>query len=130
MILFHRLSFKWSYFWGCLGALPLAVCLLGCSTSTTSSAANRRALEVWKKHETAVEHAVKGKQRNDEFGEACLFFEQLTGISIHANIFTLGYAPEPEAKNDLKLIRAWYRENRERLYWDETAGTVKVRPPR
>lgn len=112
-----------------LGTLSLAAYLLGCGTSTAaSSAASRRALEVWKRHETALEHAIKGKQRNDEFGEACLFFEQVAGISVHVNIFTLGYATEPETKTDLKLIRAWYRENHERLYWDEATGTVKVRP--
>lgn len=119
----------WSSPWRWLSVLSLAACLLGCGISTaSSSAANRRALEVWKKHEAVVELAIKGEQRNNEFGEACLFFEQVAGISIHVNIFTLGYVPEAEAANDLKLIRTWYRENHERLYWDEATGTVKVRP--
>lgn len=91
------------------------------------STANQHALDAWKKHEEVVERAIKGEQRDDEFGDACLFFEQVTGISIHVNIFTLGYAPEAEAVNDLKLIKAWYRENHARLYWDEATKTVKVK---
>jgi hypothetical protein len=110
-----------------LGTFFLVVCLLGCGLHIASStAANRRALELWQKHETVVELAIKGQQRNEEFLEACLFFERVAGISIHVNIFTLGAVPEAEAANDLKLIRDWYRQNHARLYWDEASGQVKV----
>ena len=130
MMRFHAWQTRLMSSWRWLGVLYLTACsLLGCGTSITDTA-NRRALEVWKKHEAVVERAIKGEQKDDEFGEACLFFEQVTGISIHVNIFTLGYIPEAEAANDLKLIKAWYRENHARLYWDEATKTVKVKSSR
>ena len=77
-----------------------------------------------------VELAKEGQQPNeDAFVDACLFFERLTGISIHVHIYTFGFLPEAEAARDLELIRAWYQANSSRLYWDEATSTVRVRPP-
>lgn len=113
-----------------LSILLLAACLLGCGTAAASSSntADRRAREVWQQHEAVARLAVKGKRHDPEkFVEACLFFEQVTSISIHVNMFTFGFIPEREAPQDLKLIRAWYKKNHTRLYWDEVTKTVKVR---
>ncbi len=119
----------WSFPWRWLGALCLAAGLVGCVMAPGgSSTADRLAAEIWKKHEAAVERALKGQQKDDEFVDACLFFEQLTGVSIHVNMFTFGFIPEREAPQDLKLIRAWYKKNHSRLYWDEATETVRVRP--
>jgi hypothetical protein len=82
---------------------------------------------LWKHHELAVQRAIEGDQKGDEFGDACLFFEVVASISVRANIFTLGHAPRPETRADLELVRAWYEANRHRLYWDERSRTVKLR---
>jgi hypothetical protein len=101
--------------------------LAGLLLSACSASIDPRVVSLWRHHEQAVERAILGSQKNDVFDSACLFYHELTGIEIDANIFTLGSLPGPEARADLELIRAWYRANQHRLYWDEADRTVKVR---
>lgn len=118
-----------SVFWPSV-LLPV-YCLLGCCISTDGgegTAANRQALQIWKEHENRLRDAIEGWPRSDEVCEPCAFFQQVAGIQVHVNFFTLGYVPGSEAKDDLKRIQAWYRKNHRRLYWNEATGTVKVRP--
>lgn len=110
-----------------LSILWLAYGVTGCGTLGESDG-DRIARQIWKKHEVDLRRAIEGQPRSDEVCEPCIFFEQVVGIQVHVNFFTLGYVPEPEAKDDLKRIEAWYRSNHHRLYWDEATGTVKVRP--
>ena len=87
-----------------LGILPACI-FIGCGASLVSSdSADQRALETWKQQEAVVELAIEGQQPNeDAFVAACLFFERLTGISIHVQIYTFGFLPEAEAARDLAL---------------------------
>src|SRR3954463_10976505 len=87
-----------------------------------------KAIAVWRKHERVFQRALNGYQKNDEFDQACLFFEQTTGLTMHVNNFTMGTLPTPETKQDLVRIRVWYKVNKNRLYWDESTRTVKVHP--
>lgn len=102
--------------------------LSGCGTSLRSEvSSDSRALEIWRHHEAVVDRAIKGYQNEDEFIESCLFFLRLTGIDIDVNMSTVGFIPQAEAPKDLKRIRAWYKQNHSRLYWDEKTRTVQVR---
>jgi hypothetical protein len=87
-----------------------------------------KAVAVWHKYERDFEKGVNGDQGNNEFDKACLFFEQTTGLTMHVNDSTIGTLPTPESRQDLVRIRAWYKNNKARLYWDESTRTVKVRP--
>jgi hypothetical protein len=103
-------------------ALSIGLLLAACS-----SVIDARVDSLWKHHEQAVQRAIEANQKGDEFGDARLFFEVVAGITVRANIFTLGHAPVPETRADLELVRAWYKTNRRRLYWDEKSRTVKLR---
>lgn len=107
-----------------------AALLLGCYRldENESSHLDPKATEIWHKHELVFAKALRGSQKDDDFERACLFFEQVTGLKIHANFFTLGVLPTPETERDFVKIKAWYQENKHRLYWDESTSTVKVRP--
>lgn len=107
----------------CLGALACTTPRSGASDPT-----NARAIEIWQGHEAAVERALEANQKDDEFPDACAFFERVAGIGIDANMFTLGFAPTPKTEADLKRVRDWFRDNKTRLYWDDSAGEVRVRP--
>jgi hypothetical protein len=93
-----------------------------------AEAVDPKAAAIWRKYEVAFRRGLNGHQGNNEFDEACLFFEQTTGLTMHVNDSTLGVFPTPETKQDLIRIRAWYKINQRRLYWDESARAVKVRP--
>jgi hypothetical protein len=98
-------------------------CLLWCK----SAALDMKAVEVWRKQEATFKEALRGHQTNDKFEQACLFFEQTTGLKVHVNYFTFGALPTSETAQDLARIQAWYKSNKYRLYWDEATHTVKVR---
>jgi hypothetical protein len=85
-----------------------------------------QAQEIWMSHESAVELALDGQQRDDDFVEAVRFFSDVTGIEIDVEIFSLGYLPGPHAKEDLTKIQAWYEQNADRLYFDEDWLNVRV----
>jgi hypothetical protein len=113
-----------------LPILMMGISLLVCCgfLGARNDSLDPKAVAVWHKHERVFQRALNGYQKNDEFDQACLFFEQTTGLTMHVNNFTLGTLPTPETKQDLVRIRAWYKANKNRLYWDESTRTVKVRP--
>lgn len=84
--------------------------------------------QVWKYHEQVFAAAIEGPSDEDQFLATCKFFEELTGIQLHLEFFTMGALPTPESREDLRVLRAWYMENRARLYWDEAESRIKVRP--
>lgn len=103
--------------------------LSGCRHSREPAASvDPKATAIWLKHEAVFQQALNGHQEDDEFDQACRFFEETTGIKLHLNFYTLGILPTPESEQDLARLRAWYRLNKPRLYWDELTGRVKVRP--
>lgn len=84
---------------------------------------------LWQQHEDAVVRALHGVSRGEEFGEACLFFQKLTGIQIHGDGSFVGWLPTPGAEQDLQHLRLWHRKNRGRIYWDAESHSVKILPP-
>jgi hypothetical protein len=90
------------------------------------SASNSKAISIWRKYEKNFERGINGHQGNNEFDKACLFFEQTTGLTMHVNDSTIGTLPTPETKQDLARLRAWYKVNKNRLYWDQSTLSVKV----
>lgn len=82
----------------------------------------------WARQLSIVERAIAGYHENDNFSEACAFFENLTGIVLHGDGNTLGWFPTEKTASDIPRLRAWYGENHSRLYWDEVAEKVNVRP--
>ena len=109
-------------------SLIIALALLcGCSHPRRSSSEDPRAVAVWHTHEVAFRNALRGYQKNDDFEHACVFFEGLTGIKMHVDLSVIGFLPTPESTNDLARLRAWYRTNRRRIYWDDATKMVRVR---
>jgi hypothetical protein len=83
---------------------------------------------VWQGHEEAFQEAMRGYQKNDNFEQACVFFERLTGLKMHVELSTIGFLTTPESANDLARLRAWYRINKHRLFWDESTQAVRIKP--
>jgi hypothetical protein len=84
--------------------------------------------EVWASNERIMEGALSGKGYSvEKFNGACDFFERLTGIQVRGNGTYFGWLANEETEEDFKKIKKWYQINRERLYWDETSKSVKVR---
>lgn len=85
-----------------------------------------KAVKIWRSNEAAVARAVTGIVINDEFEDACEFFDDLTGIEIRGDGSSLGWTPNRHTREDLEKIREWYKKNGTRLYWDPAEGKVKV----
>jgi hypothetical protein len=105
----------------------LMVLFWTCASPPVEVQPDPRAIRAWHVHESNLASAVAGISVNDDFDEACLFFEQLTGISVHANLSTIGALPTEETRQDLEKIRRWYKENKHRLYWDASTNSVRLR---
>lgn len=85
-----------------------------------------KAVAIWQSNEAAVARAVAGIVINDEFEDACEFFDGVTGIEIRGDGSYLGWTPNEHTREDLEKIRDWYKRNGARLYWDPAEGKVKV----
>jgi hypothetical protein len=72
----------------------------------------------WLKHEAAFQKALKGARK---------MMKRQSALN-YILIFTLGTLPTLESVQDLVRLRAWYKVNKQRLYWAEATQTVKVRP--
>jgi hypothetical protein len=96
---------------------------MACATGATDA----RVEQTWKHHETVFAAALVGPSEEQEFLDACTFFEELTGIRLNLEIFTMGALPTSESKNDLERLRAWHRKNRELLYWDIVTNSVRIK---
>lgn len=88
-----------------------------------------RVRELWSRHDRTLERALTSERRFPEFDEACRFFEQLMPGALRLDFQYVGYVPTPATAEGLVGIREWLVQNADRLYWDETTKTVKVRPP-
>jgi hypothetical protein len=86
-----------------------------------------KAAAAWSENEKIFIKGLNGNQGDNDFDRSCTFFWRLTGLEIHVNYSTMGMFPTPETSKDLVRIRNWYKGNKQRLYWDESTGTVKVR---
>jgi hypothetical protein len=109
--------------------LLVSLLLLGCQAkNVVAPVVDPKAAAEWSHNEKIFEKALNGDQGGGEFDRACEFFWRLTGIELHVNYSTVGMLPTTETPKDLMHIRDWYQVNKSRLYWDEAAGAVKVRP--
>jgi len=80
---------------------------------------------LWRVHERAIERAVEGAIKDDEFEQACDFFATLTGIEVHGRGSYVGWVPTDETGEDLARLRKWYEQHRAELRWDPTEGTIR-----
>lgn len=91
---------------------------------------HERAVAEWEKHYSVLRWAVIGISSEGEMMDACRFFYDTAGVSVRGVGTPFGLMPNEETKEDLKRLRAWYKANKDRLYWDDQAGSVIVRPSR
>src|SRR5262249_34341532 len=102
---------------------------LGCKGKDAAApGVDPKVVAAWNYNEKIFEKALNENQEGDEFDRACEFFWRLTGIELHVNYSTVGILPTEETPKDLVRIKNWYKVNKERLYWDESTGAVKVHP--
>jgi hypothetical protein len=110
-------------------SLSLILALAGCSEAERENGKlDERAVEIWKEHENVWAEVVEGESWDaQELLRAVEFFERITGLKLEINLSSY-VGPIPLAgSEDLRRIRAWYRRNKERLYFDPDSEIVKVR---
>jgi len=93
-------------------------------------AAQKKAEEIWQKHEEVFVDLREGKNVNAvDFDEACAFFYHLTQVEIPSdhNPFIDCY-PTKDSYKALVPLQAWYSKNHGRLYWDEATKAVRLAP--
>lgn len=111
-----------------LSTLLLLTLLAASDCRDSQDPSFKRAQRVWQAQEDVIDRAARGEKIDlVQFEKACLFFEDVAGISVpgeHSPVIDW-YATE-ETKNALPVIRQWYRKNGDRLYWDYATQSVKV----
>ncbi len=112
-----------------LGFLLLGtVLLLSCAKERPQ--ANHKAVEIWEGHAEVVRDGLYGKKiRDEKFDRAIDFFADTAGLVVRMDGDYIGVVPTKETEPDFKEVQQWFRKNRERLYWDEQAKVVRVKPP-
>ena len=81
----------------------------------------------WSKNEKKVESALSGKKYiTEDFLNACIFFQRLTGIKISGDLSYIGLTPTNKSRDDFVRVQKWYAENKAKLCWDEQSGSVKL----
>ena len=109
-------------------SMILAILFVASSLLQGCSRVDPRVEHVWLEHEQTVEKALGNEPISlDEFDEACLFFQNLTGIPARVELNYLGAMPTHHTPEDLLLWREWYEDHKYKLYWNERTGTVGVR---
>lgn len=103
----------------------------GCASESAKRFDERRQIEeIWLHHQKSVSRALNGYYRDDELDHARAFFLRLTGVEIRAESMSSGdLVASPEAQEDLERVRQWYARNNDRLYLDESSGTVQIHGP-
>lgn len=97
--------------------------------STALHQADAKAQALWQENVATVEKAASGAAvYGDSFERACLFLYEVSGISVPGNGSYAGWGPSKDTGTALEPLRNWYSANGDRLYWDEAAQKVKVRP--
>lgn len=111
----------------CFRFLQFAIMLLAAMLLQSCSRVDPHVEGVWLRHEQAIEQALgQGTFSLNEFDSACLFFEHITGIPARVELSYLGTKPTVHTSEDLRLWREWYKENKQRLFWDNKADRVGV----
>ncbi len=106
--------------WSSLGVF------IACRCTRIEDTHNIAAAE-WDRNIEVLERAVSGGPlRGDEFGQACLFFEELTSIRVHGEGTTVGYLITAETEGDLKKLGQWYSENKGLLIFNEKTGRIEL----
>ena len=81
--------------------------------------------QLWEcNREIMVRVAKRKKFTIQEFENAAMFFERLTGIPADSRSTPVGPVPGKGSKNDLRKWDAWREEHR--IRWDPSAGKVTV----
>ncbi len=81
----------------------------------------------WNRNIDVLERAVAGGLlHGDEFGQACLFFEELTSIRVHGEGTTIGFLITTETQGDLEKLVQWYSENKDLLIFNEITCRVEL----
>lgn len=109
-------------------ATMLAGSLSGCSNEADLS--RERAQATFLANERIIEHAARLRDVDlNRFDEASRFVNKLTGISVPGDHnLVADWYPTPETAQAIRPLRRWYAANKDRLYWDESAKMVKLRP--
>jgi hypothetical protein len=104
------------------------VCLLAFAHFYKEAVPQRKAREIWREHERVVIDAAAGRRVHlDDFADAVLFFERLTGIYVPSEHSTLIDAmPNKDTASAVEPLRRWYQENKYDLYWDEQRREVRL----
>lgn len=106
------------------------VSLLPIACAKERSPANQTAVEIWEGHAEVVRDGLYGKKIRDErFDRAIDFFANTAGLLVRMDGDYIGVVPTKESGPDFKEVQRWFRKNQERLYWDEQAKIVRVKPP-
>jgi hypothetical protein len=113
-------------YWYLLVVVALQILLGSCDLECRFNKSDRVHAE-WCRNEGILQRAIWGVSNSEELGKSLLFFYKLTGISVRGNYGTFGFFPTRETKDDLRILRKWYKVNRDNLYWDEKAQAVKLR---
>jgi hypothetical protein len=113
----------------CLYSL-LALTLVFSAACIKQDPLNLKARAIWLKHQRVLEGAIKGERTDgDELQEAAIFFYHVAGIIIpggHSPV--IDFYITRETAGVMKPLRIWYKENGDRLYWDEASSKVLLRP--
>lgn len=126
MKLFRTMTY---YFW-ILGILLLSLACI--PEESVENDLDQRVLSEWKRHEEIVEGVIEGTLPEqaiplEDFQRSCLFFQELTGINARIDFpYVGGAVSTADTPEDLKRWRAWFQQNKHRLYWDERSSTVKT----
>jgi hypothetical protein len=90
---------------------------------------HQKALEIWESHAQVIRAAAAGEKVTEiDFIASSDFFYNLTEIGVPGTAtFHLGWKPTEATKSALEPLDEWFRENRDRLYWDSAANEVVVR---
>ena len=96
---------------------------------------DKKAVSVWNHHEEIVEGVIEGELPAGavplvDFQTSCFFFQELTGIPARIDFPYVGGAVSTDkTPEDLKRWRAWFKDNKHLLYWDEQNNSVRLRGP-
>ncbi len=85
-----------------------------------------RVLELWERHESAVDKPTRPPDAKLDLHTAAAFFSALARLPLRFDEAT-GY-PTTETREDFGRLQAWFGEHKDRLYWDDEAQAVKQRP--
>lgn len=117
------------------GPLAASVILVGVlvlifAWNFNRTAPQRKAHAIWHEHERVISDIAEGKRVDlDAYEEAVIFFERLAKIDVPSNHSPFVYAmPTKDTATALEPLRRWYAENKNRLYWDEERGEVRLTP--